>query len=226
MIVALDVLDNEISKSEYLSAISPVRCISIGGFLAVKYLKNRQITTDIDYLLDPHLLGDEEAVQELTEAVSRASVRLDLDLEWFNSELLIFAHTTKRATLFYESIQQNIVLYDGPNLTIYAGKLTWALERKIRRIQNAFATRNRDIDVDDAVSIIHYLKQSGHPLSFEYIQTLNLNGFDVAPATETLRFVAEAYRKKYGALGLVEYVYDSEQQRHRYLNELNEWTWV
>jgi hypothetical protein len=57
--------------------------VSAGGFLAVTYLKCRENTGEIDYLLDPEFV-DEDVRNAFREAVRSAAVQLGYNEDWVN----------------------------------------------------------------------------------------------------------------------------------------------
>lgn len=204
----LHALNEEISKSELLMSVAPIRLISVGGSMAVLLCGNRDSSTDIDCILDPQVDENEEYVAEWNNAVVNTAKAALLHSDWLNQQLAIFVRKDKRRILFLESIQQGIILYEGDNLVIYAGRLDWALERKIRRV--AYATdrqKGKNVDMLDAAAIIKLMTSRDDystPLTFDFIRSLNFNGFDLAPTTDAIEAVARYYKEKYGDGGIKE----------------------
>ncbi|PMB68139.1 hypothetical protein BM221_006316 [Beauveria bassiana] len=204
----LDALDEEIGKSELLMSVAPIRLITVGGSLAVLLCGNRTSSTDIDCILDPQVAEDSDYAEEWIKVVATAADAVHLDDDWLNSQLSIFVRRDKRKMLFLESVQQDIAIYEGKNLVIYAGRLDWALERKIRRV--AYATERqqvKNVDTTDAAAIIKLMVSRDDyatPLSYELIRGLNYNGFDIAPSDDAIREVARYYKEKYGHDGIIE----------------------
>lgn len=50
-------------------------------------------------------------------------------------------------------MEQNVVLWRGKNLVIYAVKWEWSLARKVKRI----GSTGRDADVSDAVALLRQM---------------------------------------------------------------------
>ncbi|PQK11899.1 hypothetical protein BB8028_0003g05190 [Beauveria bassiana] len=204
----LDALDEEIGKSELLMSVAPIRLITVGGSLAVLLCGNRTSSTDIDCILDPQVAEDSDYAEEWSKVVATAADAVHLEDDWLNDQLGIFVRRDKRKMLFLESVQQDIAIYEGKNVVIYAGRLDWALERKIRRV--AYATERRqvkNVDTTDAAAIIKLMVSRDDyatPLSFEFIRGLNYNGFDVAPTDDAIREVARYYKETYGDDGIIE----------------------
>ncbi|XWW92732.1 hypothetical protein V2A60_000658 [Cordyceps javanica] len=208
MRLGLDVLSGEIGKSELLMSVAPIRLISVGGSLAVLLCGNRTSSTDIDYILDPQISENADYVAEWNTAVADTARVLHLYHDWLNQQLAIFVRRDKRRMLFLESVQQDITLYVGANLIIYAGRLDWALERKLRRIAyDEGRRREKPVDTPDAAAIIKLMIDRGDyktPLSFEFLRGLNYNGFDVEPTDDAIRQVARYYQETYGDVGIKE----------------------
>lgn len=95
----LAALDVEMSQDPWIIAFAPIRMITAGGFLAVSYLKDRECTGDIDYLIDPEFAGDEVIKKSLREAISRVSKRLDYRPDWINDDMAVFVTSAARQTL-------------------------------------------------------------------------------------------------------------------------------
>lgn len=202
-VIALTLLDAEFGKSELLCVVSPIRIISTGGYVAVTHFHNRATTCDVDYLLDPDIEDNEDIKEDMRRAGEVVADKMNCDKDWFNNELSIFTSRPKRPALFNESILQNVILFKGKRLVIYAGKWTWALEQKVRRIGNSSRQAKNQTDIIDVVAILRVITvEIASPLSGKYVKALNTNGFDVPPTEETLKLIAETYRKTYGEEGL------------------------
>ncbi|KAJ0414256.1 hypothetical protein BJY00DRAFT_34975 [Aspergillus carlsbadensis] len=191
-------LDHQMGHSAWLTAFAPIRLVSTGGFLAVTYLKNRDSTGDIDYLIEPEFAHDEDIQSALKEAVTSVAEQLTYNDDWINEAMAIFVTKEARESLFEQAEKQDIILFKGENLVILAAPLEWSLERKLRRIYTGNRVRKADLDMADAVALLRQLRERNNgPLNVEYIRTMNLNGFDVSPDHRTMQRVADAYRGKY-----------------------------
>lgn len=220
-------LDERIEESEFLMSVAPIRLISAGGCLAVCVLGNRESSYDIDCVLDPNIAAAPEYVDEFKDAVERVASAEELSRDWMNRQMEAFITRSKRTAWFLESVQQDITVYEGANLVVYAGRLDWALERKLRRAAHAEDRRkDKDVDVPDAAALIHFMiGDAGRPLTFDYVRGLNYNGFDVPPTDRALREVAQHHVETYGNVGLVELIWDDGSQRHKYKDANDEWVW-
>lgn len=182
----------------WLAAFAPIRIITAGGFLAVSYLKNRDSTGDIDYLIDPEFVEDKEVQDALHKAILSVARQLQYNNEWINEAMAIFVTKTARQQLFQEAEKQDIVLFKGENLEVLAAPIEWALERKLRRIHAADRDRKAELDMVDAVAFLKHLReQNNGPLDLESIRTMNVNRFDLLPDHRTMQQVADAYRREH-----------------------------
>lgn len=185
-------------RDEWLVAFGPIRLIAAGGFLAVKYLQNRESTADVDYLIDPEFEREKEIRRGLDNAIVSVALQQSYNRKWMNNDMAIFVSRPSRQTLFKNALEQNIMLFQGENLEILAAPIEWALERKLRRIYNGGRGRKAEMDMADAVAFLRYLRtRDNGPLVLESVRTMNLNGFDVVPDKRTMYLVTCEYRKKY-----------------------------
>ncbi|GAD96275.1 hypothetical protein PVAR5_4925 [Paecilomyces variotii No. 5] len=195
---SLAVLDREIGLNEFIVAFAPIRVMAAGGFLAVSYLKNRESTGDIDYMVEPEFAGDQHIQTPLKTAIQAVARRLNYNKDWANERGAIFVTKEARQILFERAEKQGITLFEGENLEVLAAPLEWALERKLRRIYGADRGRKAEYDMTDALALLKALRtRNNGPLDEESIRTMNVNGFDVLPNYETMQRVAREYRHKY-----------------------------
>lgn len=131
------------SKNEWFIAFAPITLLSAGGFLAMEYLKNRESTGDLDYIIEPQRANDDDIKLPLSAAMVKAAGRASLTEDWAKDEMSFFVPGWAREKLLEEAEKQNIVLWQGANLRILAVPLTWALERRLRRIHNSRQTNDR-----------------------------------------------------------------------------------
>lgn len=101
--------------------------------------------------------------------------------------------------LFQESVEQNVVLWKGQNLIVYAVKWEWALIRKLKRI----SVSGKEGDIGDAVAILHEINEvNGGPLDRTVARAWN--GVSYSPVEEMiLDEVARRYAVEYGEQGLI-----------------------
>ncbi len=167
--------------------------------MSVTYFRNREATEDVDYILDPTIENQAKAEEKLQRAIERVAKSKKLTPDWINDKVAQFAIGATRLPLFQESIAQDIVLFKGKNLIIYAAKWEWSLARKLKRI----GSTNRVIDIDDAVAILHEInRRNKTPMSRQVAK--EFNAIVYSPIEDhVLDEVARSYKMKYGEDGLV-----------------------
>jgi len=106
------------SKSDFLAAFAPINVVTIGGFLSVTYFKNRESTGDLDYMIDPEWIEDDEIKTPLKDAINSVAKKEKLELDWMNDGLEIWATPTALKTIFEQAYAQNIILFDGQSLKV------------------------------------------------------------------------------------------------------------
>uniref|UniRef100_A0A8H7NI27 Uncharacterized protein n=1 Tax=Bionectria ochroleuca TaxID=29856 RepID=A0A8H7NI27_BIOOC len=214
---ALSQLDDAIEASELLMSVAPIRFITIGGMLAVSLFGNRSTTKDIDFLLDPSVDAVDEYRAEALKIIRGVARKSGFSNNWMNDELRIFIGGTQRLNLFLQSVKQGVIVYKGRNMTIYAGRLDFALERKLRRLNEKLG-RPRELDLSDAVTLVHWLKRDGHPLSLAYVRSLDENGLGIPVGDAGIEATAREYLAVYGTQGIVEMTWDPLVKRAYYHN--------
>jgi len=194
----LETLDTEMGKDPYIAAFAPIKIIAAGGFVSVSYLKSRESTGDIDYLLEPEWAQDWEIKKPLQEAMARAAEQLQFGEDWINEDLSLFVTTAAREYLFKTAEEQNIILWEGTNLRVMAAPLEWVLERKLRRIHTGTRGQKAEYDMQDCIAVLKHLRdRNGGLLDRNFIANLNVNSFDVTPDSATMGRVNVEYRKKF-----------------------------
>ncbi|RAH67334.1 uncharacterized protein BO66DRAFT_413705 [Aspergillus aculeatinus CBS 121060] len=108
--------DREVGSDEFIVALAPIRLIAAGGFLAVTYLRSRESTGDIDYLIDPEFAGDQHIQVPLQKAIRSVAHQKGFTNKWINEDMAIFVTKKARQTLFGKAEKQNIVLFSGENI--------------------------------------------------------------------------------------------------------------
>lgn len=183
---------------DFIVAFAPIKLITAGGFLAVNYLKNRDTTKDLNYLLDPEWATDEDIKGPLEQAILRVSERLQISEKWANENMSLYVTKETRIHLFRKALKQNIILFRGDNIIILAAPIKWALKRKIRRMFTPGQSRQVEIDMSDLLAMLKWMRdRKGGPLNREHLRTQSLNSFDVVPDAAGMEQIAAAYRDKY-----------------------------
>ncbi|KAG5982776.1 hypothetical protein E4U55_001382 [Claviceps digitariae] len=217
---ALAMLDAKIASSDLLMNVAPLRLVTVGGCLAVRLCHNREASYDIDCIFDPHVTSFKEYSAEFDLMIQQVACEGGYYKDWLSQQVNIFVSHERRSNLFRDSVHQDIVVYSGKNLVVYAGRLDWALESKVRRVSHSDSRRGQlDVDLPDAAALIHLMRGGGGglPISFQYLRELNLNGFDLPPTEFALREIADCYFKMYGEIGLAEMVWDNDAEEWKVL---------
>ena len=205
-----------------LMGVAPIRFITVGGMLSVSLFGNRSTTKDIDFLLDPSVDVVQEYRGEVLRMIRLVGETLAFNEDWMNDELRIFVRRAGRLSLFLRSVEQGLVAHRGRNLVVYAARLDFALERKLRRLGEDLG-RARDPDLSDAVALVHRLRAGGHPLSWAYVRALDDNEFGLLVGDRGIDATAREYINVYGSQGIVETEWDQEAKRYRYKSLEGEW---
>jgi len=187
------------AKKDWLIAFAPIDIVAVGGYVAVSHFKNRDATGDLDYLMDPQYKDDAELKTQLQEVIALVSEEEKLERNWMNDEVEIWATPAAVRQIFAEAFEQNIILFQGDSIRVWAAPFEWALERKMRIV--AYPGRERDkrkVDMQDVLAIFKFLRDKRGPLDMEYFRNLNKNGFEQKPDVSHMEKIAAEYRKKYG----------------------------
>ena len=221
----LRAVDAAIESSDLLMSVAPLRFMTVGGMLAVSLFENRPTTKDIDFLLDPNVDAVREYHAEVRRIINEVGEKHGFNDDWMNDELKIFIRQSNRLNMFLQSVEQGMVVHEGKNLVVYAGRLDFALERKLRRL-NGDNIRPRDLDLSDAVALVHMLKDPDHPLSWQYCQSLDDNEIGMQVGNGGIQVVADEYQRVHGRQGIVEIQWDEQMKRHKYANLQGDWVYV
>ncbi|KMP07972.1 hypothetical protein CIRG_07653 [Coccidioides immitis RMSCC 2394] len=191
--------DEEIGKSKNLRKAVPIKLVAVGGFVAVSYFQNRASTEDLDYMIDPALENLTKIEDKLGRAIKNVADKKGYDEGWVNDKLRLFAVGDSAQPLFRDSVAQNVVLWEGKNLIVYAVKWEWSLARKVKRI----GSTRREADVSDAVALLRKIvEENGRPISRERAKSWDQIVF--TPIEDSaLDKVAEEYEKKYESSGFM-----------------------
>jgi hypothetical protein len=220
-------LDSEIGNSELLMSVAPLRLVTTGDVLAIRICHTRDACYDFTCMLDPDVSAAKDYLGEFCAAVARTNDKGGLPPDWLSQELEKIIRRRRRMDFFLQSVEQDIIVYGGLNLMVYAPLLSCALERKMRRIaltpQQGWA---KAMNISDAAGIVRLMrKPEDPPLSFQYIRDLNFNGFEPPSTDEAILKVAYRYREIYGEVGLAEMIWDTGLARWKYQDLNGNWVW-
>ena len=170
-------------------------------------LGNRPSTQDLDYFLDATAYGPMHAQVklELRRLIHGVADRLQFVPDWANDQVELFLSLLRDPKdLFDRSIKQNLVLYRGDNIHIYAVLWLWVLVRKMKRLQME-GEPAREVDWIDCVSIIYRIKSdSGTRLKKSDLTEFDHTDREPPVYPETAAAVNQRFRTLYGSDGLVD----------------------
>ncbi|RSM05916.1 hypothetical protein CEP52_005963 [Fusarium oligoseptatum] len=197
-LLALQALDAEIAKSEDLKADAPLKLVSSGGFVAVDMLGTREMTTEIDYILNPDSIDRGKLRRELYKAIVHVGRSHNISRSWMrNVESFVQGDDNEKQRLVRDSISQDIALWRGANLTVYAVEWHWALAQKLKMMEDG-----READTRDGVAILSelYMVCNG-PIPRNIIQSWD-NLVSTPIQDSTIDVLAAAFLARYGYVGV------------------------
>ncbi|RSL52074.1 hypothetical protein CEP54_011098 [Fusarium duplospermum] len=149
--------------------------------------------------MDPNTKNEGKIKDKLQKAINSVARKHALSEEWINSRMEIFAVGETRQHLFRASIEQNVILWQGTHLIIYAAHWEWSLARKLKRI----GSQRREVDVSDALEILAMVVQErGEPLTWEHVKSWDAIVYTPLDETAIAR-VANAYYDRWGTHGII-----------------------
>ncbi|KAL4781249.1 hypothetical protein BJX76DRAFT_360112 [Aspergillus varians] len=174
LLKALQALDTEIGYHAALHPVSPIKLISTGGFLAINFLKTQDTTKDLNFLLDP-------------EWAIKGGIKKGLEQAILNVQKSF-------------QLKQNVILFQGDHLTIFAAPIKWAVKQKIRSILSGRRDQNTETGWSDLLAMLKYIRgRKGSPLNPERLCTQRFRLFEVLPYNwrAEMENIAAAYREEY-----------------------------
>lgn len=128
--------------------------IAIGGAVNTLYLESRNSTHDVDLFGSREILGNKERML-LDEASHDAQQHIaELGTDWINTETQIWMPEPILDDLTEAAVEQNVVVFKGDGLTVYAAPWHFAFSAKINRLVTR-GRYSRSYDLDDAVTYLH-----------------------------------------------------------------------
>ena len=166
------------------------------------YLQNRATTGDLDFAMSPNAPNRDKVLEKMQNAIQRVAEKYNLVENWMNNQLETYMYPHIKDQIFADAVQQNLLLFKGTNLWVYAAPWDWALARKIK-VMNGSA---RPQDLNDGVHYLYQLNQkraSAGQGILTKAEARQYNYFTTTPISETaLTNLATAYRDAYGQDGL------------------------
>lgn len=116
-------------------------------------LGTRETTTEIDYMVSHDSLDMGKLRRELYKAIARVARKDNISRNWMRDiEYVVQGGEYERNLLIRNSILQDVVLWRGANLIVYAAEWHWGLAHKLKMMEVG-----RDCDIQDAVAILSEL---------------------------------------------------------------------
>lgn len=155
--VALCLLDKETMNSKNLRRVLPLRVIAINGYVSLTSLGNCPTISQITYILDPHVSPRWKIEEKLKRSIEAIADYLGYDKSWMSSYSGRMSERLRQA-LWTESLDQNVVIWAGQNLTVYAPLWEWMLDEKMKALAGAAPYVDKQ-DLTDAVDVVSKLNQ-------------------------------------------------------------------
>ncbi|KAH6628847.1 hypothetical protein F5144DRAFT_604968 [Chaetomium tenue] len=149
------------SVSAYIAARNRhLSVIAVGGAVNTLHLRSRTTTHDVDVFGSD--FGNESRIL-LDEAMHDAQQHVPgLGTDWLNTETQMYMPGPMHDELTQLARRQNVQVYVGQGLTIFAAPWEYAFTAKINRILVG-GVQARPYDLDDAVTYIHeYIQSHGN----------------------------------------------------------------
>lgn len=211
---AFEILDQALGENEYAAAVAPIRMVTLGGLILVKMFKNRAGTVDIDVIIDPNIDAVAEFREAVLDCIQAVAQKQGLEKDWMNGEdpggciqgrqlhanlcflvdqcKMFFQKGRVREKIFLQSLTYGEKIYSGTNLEIYAIRLKFALERKLRRLLDP--TRDTAVDLADALCFLKHMASYGDkPLGFHQCQSLDYNEHGLPVPDEAIRRLQQTF---------------------------------
>lgn len=177
----------------------PIVTYALGGYVSVTLIHNRPTTHDIDFILAPTANHD-KILEKMRAAIARVADRYNLAEDWMNNSAEGYAYESLKHSLFGRAVDQNVVLYSGRNLIIYAAPWDWALARKLQILSSL--PRPGQKDLSDAVAYLYRLNQQRRVLLTK-AEARDFNQYILSPVSETaITNLDQAYRDTYRTRGI------------------------
>jgi hypothetical protein len=110
------------SKTLKKSITGPIRLVVVGGFIAVTYLQNRDVTGDINFILDPTVPHYSKVSKKLALAIATVADVARYSPQWANDHVGPLDDGLPRVRLFAASMNQDELIYKGYHIRIYAAR--------------------------------------------------------------------------------------------------------
>ncbi|RMZ89807.1 hypothetical protein DV736_g2977, partial [Chaetothyriales sp. CBS 134916] len=149
-----------------------ITAITVGGAVNTLLIRSRQATHDVD-IFGSHL---ETPTRMLLDSAMQFAMQQTMELlgtDWFNTETQMWMSPQVHRDLTQMAIQQNVVVFRQPGLTLLAAPWHYAFLAKIQRVMTGGETA-RPYDLDDAVTYLHEIvnRNGGHPIDVNWFMQM------------------------------------------------------
>lgn len=108
-----------------LRNVSLIKLIAVGGYLAVKYLKNRNVTHDTYHMLDPCIEPQKKIQEKLKLAITEVAKEHNLVAKWVNDEVGVYVVVGDHCKALFEHSH-------GSEYCIVDGRASYCLRSRVR----------------------------------------------------------------------------------------------
>ena len=174
--------------------------VTVGGAINTIYLRSRQTTHDVDFF-GSHLQQRQlEMIDEAMQYAERMS-SVPLGGAWLNNETQLHMAPDARQFITQRALEQNMVVFHAPGLTVVAAPWSYSFISKSRRLGTQY---ERSYDLDDAVA---YLREwirriQGGTVSTEMLRDLCARYRMPMLSDQVLRRINERFRARHSCDGI------------------------
>lgn len=188
---ALEVVAKELSKRK-----QSVTIVAVGGAINTVLLKTRASTADVDFF------GvDKRLPPGFNDAIKAAVKSVGINEGWLNNHTALFIGNDRINSLFTEAVNDNIIIFKKPGLTVLAAPWRYCLVAKLDKAGKSGA---KAYDIDDAAAYLHELvKQTSGPVTKAKLQ-MWAKEFNVSVLESSVSRLATTFKAKYGTAGVID----------------------
>ncbi|KAM7203440.1 hypothetical protein V8F20_004034 [Naviculisporaceae sp. PSN 640] len=177
-----------------------IEVVAVGGAINVLRLLSRRTTHDVNIIIS----GLENTWRTLLDNAAYEAYKKipDLGSAWLTTDAENWVSDNVAQQLTRMATQQNVTLYQGEGLVVYAAPWEYAFIAKIHRIQTD-GENARDYDMHDALRYLHHYIRSNwpsgsHPVPDSQIQEWARYWRQFEVKTSLLNDIQKAYKRAYG----------------------------
>lgn len=177
-----------------------IEVVAVGGAVNVLRLLNRKTTHDVNIFI----AGLENTWRILLDNAAHEAYQKNPDLgsAWLNTDAENWVSERDALQLTRMATQQNVTLYQGDGLVVYAAPWEYGFITKIHRIQTD-KQKARDYDMPDALRYLHqYIRANwpggNQPVPDSQIQEWARHWRKFEVKASLLQEIQKAYKRIYG----------------------------